>query len=105
MDIGKLNRQVTIQRPDAGQDSIGQPAQTWAPLATVFANVRQLSGIETIRAGAESSTVKASIRIRYRADITTAMRVVQGSTVYQIKAVMPDEGGRQFVDLACEVLA
>jgi SPP1 family predicted phage head-tail adaptor len=45
--------------------------------------------------------VRASIRIRYRTDITAAMRVTDGSTVYQVKAVLPDSG-RQYLDLVCE---
>jgi SPP1 family predicted phage head-tail adaptor len=48
--------------------------------------------VEAIKAGAEASVVQASIRIRYRTDVTSAMRVVHGSTTYEIKAVLPDEG-------------
>jgi SPP1 family predicted phage head-tail adaptor len=105
MQIGKLNRLVTIQQLAAGQDAAGQPVQTWSTLATVWANIRHLSGVETIKAGAETSAVKASIRIRRRTDVTTAMRVVHGSTTYEIKAVLPDEECRERVDLVCEVIA
>jgi SPP1 family predicted phage head-tail adaptor len=105
MEIGKLNRLVTIQQQSTTQDAAGQPAPTWSDLASVWANIRYLSGMETIKAGAEMAVAKASIRIRFRSDVTAAMRVSIGETVFQIKAVMPDEAGRQFVDLACEVLA
>jgi SPP1 family predicted phage head-tail adaptor len=53
MRAGKLNRQITIMQPAAGQDAIGQPVTTWVGLATVWANVRHLNGVETIKAGAE----------------------------------------------------
>lgn len=102
--IGRLNNRVTIQQPATGQDEIGQPTQGWSTLAEVWANVRTLNGVETIKAGAEMSAVKASIRIRRRTDVTAAMRVVLGSTVYQVKAVLQDEVGRQWTDLACEVV-
>ena len=46
--------------------------------------------------------MRASIRIRRRDDITAAMRVVHGAKVYDIKAVLPDEHGRGFLDLVCE---
>jgi SPP1 family predicted phage head-tail adaptor len=104
MDAGRLNRLVTIQSLQSGVDEIGQPVTTWVTLADVWANVLHLSGVETIKGGAEASSVKASIRIRYRTDVTAAMRVMLGSTVYQIKAVMPDEAGRRYVDLACEAI-
>ena len=103
--IGRLNNRVTIQQPATGQDEIGQPIPTWSTLAEVWANVRHLNGVETIKAGAEMSAVKASIRIRRRADVTAAMRVVLGSTVYQVKAVLQDEGKREWTDLVCEVVS
>jgi SPP1 family predicted phage head-tail adaptor len=105
MEAGKLNRRVVIQQLAAGQDEIGQPVQTWTALATVWANIRQLNGLETIKGGAEASIAKASIRIRYREDVTAAMRVLDGSTAYEIKAVMPDREGKKHTDLACEVIA
>ena len=105
MESRRLNRLVTLQQLVDGQDSIGQPVQTWEDLAQVWANIRYLNGIESIKAGGETSVAKASIRIRYRTDVTATMRVSIGETVFQIKAVLPDESGKQHVDLACEVLA
>ena len=110
MDSRRLNRQVLIQRQSSSQDAAGQPVLTWTNLIAtgdgkVWANIKMLSGVETIKAGAETSAVKASIRIRFRTDVTAAMRVTHGSTVYEIKAVMPDEAGRKFTDLACERIA
>lgn len=105
MDSRRLNRRVVIQQLVAGQDEIGQPTQVWAELAPVWANVRYLSGVETIKAEAQTSVVKASIRIRRRTDVTAAMLVVHGSTTYEIKAVLPDEERRERLDLSCEVIA
>lgn len=102
---GQLTRQVTISRRDIGSDSLGQPVNTWSDFATVWADVRHQSGMEAVKAGAIVSTVKASIRIRYRTDLTAGDRVALGSTTYEIKAVMPDEQRREFTDLVCEVVA
>lgn len=99
-----LNRMVIIQRPDDAQDGLGQPVVTWSTLATVWANVRHLSGIEAIKADAQTSLIRASIRIRRRTDVTPAMRVVLGTITYQINAVLPDEGAGDHVDLVCEVI-
>jgi SPP1 family predicted phage head-tail adaptor len=109
MDSRRLNRKVLIQKLVSGQDEAGQPVTNWENLITtgdgkVFANIKHLSGVETIKADAPTSAVKVSIRIRYRTDVTAAMRVVHGATTYEIKAVLPDEAGRQHVDLACEVI-
>lgn len=109
MDTRRLNRLVLIQKMGTTQDEAGQPVPGFVNLIAtgdgkIRANIRHLSGVETIRAEAPTSAVKASIRIRYRTDVTAAMRVVHGSTTYEVRAVMPDAAGRQFVDLACEVV-
>lgn len=104
MDLGKLKHRVTILQLAAGADAIGQPTQNWITLAMVWANVRNLSGVESIKAGAQTAVAQASVRLRYRTDVTTAMRVVHGATVYEITAVLPDEERRDHVDLACKAI-
>lgn len=105
MDIGSLNRRVTIQRPATGEYPDGQPMTGWTDVATVWANVRYLNGVETVKAGAVASVAKASIRIRRRTDLAANMQAVLGSTVFTIKAVLPDEESKERLDLACEVVS
>lgn len=105
MQAGRLNRLCVIQRRTGGTNDWGEPLPDgWETHATVWANVKHLSGSEAIKADSEVSTVRASIRIRYRSDVTAGMRVLIGVAVYQIEAVMPDTGRRDFVDLACKVV-
>lgn len=103
---GSLNSRVRIKEPNATQDSAGQPIPTWTTVADVWANIRHLSGVESIKAGAESSTVKASIMIRRIAGIDASMRVTDLSTLidYEIRAVLPDEIERDKIHLVCEVV-
>lgn len=101
---GALNRRVTIKVRGAGQSAAGQPSRAWVDLATVWANVRHESGAESLRADKEVSIVRASVRIRWRSDVTAAMRVYDGATVYEIKAVLPDAVARDHLDLVCEVV-
>ena len=104
MQAGRLNRKCTLQAPGTTQDELGQPIPGWTDVATVWADIRMKSGLESIKAGASVSTVQASIRIRYRSGVNAGMRVVHNLVNYEIKAVMPDESGRVFMDLACEVV-
>ena len=104
MDTRDLKSLVTVQVLQAGQDAIGQPITTWATFKTLRANIRYLNGLETIKADAQTSVVKASIRIRRRTDITAAMRVVFGATTFEIKTVLPDEQDRERTDLSVEVI-
>jgi SPP1 family predicted phage head-tail adaptor len=105
MQAGRLNRRCTLQSASQQVDEIGQPIPGWTDVATVWGDVRMKSGLEAIKAGASVSVVQASIRVRYRAGITAGMRVLADSVAYNITAVQPDVGGREFVDLVCEVVA
>ena len=105
MQAGRLNRRCTLQQPGTTTDALGQPVPGWTDVATVWGDIRMKSGLESIKAGASVSVVQASIRVRYRAGITAGMRVVHNLTAYNITAVQPDVGGREFVDLVCEVVA
>lgn len=105
-DPGQLNRRLTLQAPSATQDAIGQPLDTWTDVATVWADVRHPNGLQALKADAPTSTVRASIRIRWRTGVTAAMRAldVASGTVYAIRAVLPDVQTRAHIDLVCEVV-
>lgn len=106
MRAGALTRLVTIQRPGTGVDELNQPIpDDWVCVCSTWANIKNLSGSESIRADATTSVVKTSIRIRYRKGLDASMRVVHGCVVYAIKAVLPDEVRREYVDLVCEVVS
>lgn len=103
MEAGKLTRRVRIEAKGQGVDAWGQPLpDAWAPVCTVWASIKNLSGLGAIKADAQTSTVKTSIRIRWRTGVTAGMRVVHGATVYRVEAVLPDVQGREWVDLVCE---
>lgn len=104
MQAGTLNQRGTIKSRVSGVDEIGQPYDTEQEIATVWLNVRYLNGVETLKAGAETSIARASLRMRYRNDITAAMTVTVDGTVFQVKAVLP--GPRKvYLDLAAEVVS
>ena len=105
MQAGRLNRRCLLQSPSQSVDELGQPIPGWTDVATVWADIRMKSGLESIKAGASVSVVQASIRVRYRAGINAGMRIVHNLTAYNITAVMPDVGGREYVDLVAEVVA
>ncbi len=105
MDARSLDTLGWLQSLPTGQDEAGGPTGAWVNVAQVWANVRYLTGLETIKAGAETSVVKASVRIRSRSGLTSGMRFLVGSTAFQIKSVPPLATRADFMDLACEVVA
>lgn len=105
ISAGRLNTLLKLQQPATGQDAAGQPATGWVELGELWGDVRHASGLQTIKADADTSIVKVSIRIRYRSGITAAMRLVEkgSGVVYDIKSPLPD-GRREFMDVVCEVV-
>jgi SPP1 family predicted phage head-tail adaptor len=107
-DIGKFNRRVVIQARSGAVDSYGQPAEDWATFASTWAQFVFTSGsrtvnLEGIQGGAMSSTHPAIWRVRFRTDITAAMRLVDGATIYNIQQVLPNMAKKDVTDLVCEV--
>lgn len=100
-----MNDRITLRRREAGADSIGQPIEAWADLPPVWAHVKFQTGAEAIRANAETSVVKASIRIRARQDVDAGMRVKFKSWVFEIKSPpLPDDRDPRFMFLVCEAV-
>lgn len=93
MRAGDLRHRVAIQRKTGGADSWGTPLpEGWETFADVWCDLLHLSGVETIRAGAEVSQVRASCRIRWRDDVTAGDRALYDGKVYDIEAVLPGPG-------------
>ncbi len=100
-----LRDQVSIQTPTTARDEAGQPIDGWVELCKPWTDIRSKGGLETIRAGAVTSTVNTSVRMRYRLDIDASMQVVEirTGTRHKIVAVLPDKR-RGYIDLVCEVI-
>lgn len=93
MPAGKLNQRIALIGRGSGEDALGQPVEVWQTVATTWADVRFVSGIETIKAGRETSTGRVSVQIRRRDGVTAAMRMLIGADLYQVADVVPDRTG------------
>ena len=102
MKAGQLRHRCEIQTRLDTVDSIGQPSTSWLTTATVWADVRYLSGLSAIKSGADVSVSKCSIRMRKRA-VNAGQRIVYGDEVFEIDAVLPD-GRREYLDCVVRVI-
>jgi SPP1 family predicted phage head-tail adaptor len=105
MRAGLFKTRVIIEQQSTDQDDIGQPLDVWTTFSIVWADIRLAKGLESIKAGAVTSIVQASVRIRYITGVTAGMRLIQGSTKYNIVSVQPDVANRKYVDLVCEIVS
>lgn len=101
---GKLRHRVAIERNQETPDAdTGAMVPAWVPVATVWASVEPLSGREFVAAQAVQANVSVRIVVRYRPDITPAMRIVHGGKVHNIAAVLADkDSGREYLTLMCD---
>lgn len=108
MQAGRISLKCLLQQPGGGVDEIGQPVPgDWVTIAEPWCEPLYQSGIETIRAGTDTSVTKVSMSMRKRSGVTSAMRLVSkhDGTIFQINNVMPDARDRGRIFLACEVVS
>jgi SPP1 family predicted phage head-tail adaptor len=84
MELGPLDRRIRIETPDVTQDAFGQPATTWTPLDTVWAQFISLTGSEGFTGQEWVGKEPAEFRTRWRNDITDTMRIVFDGNAYLI---------------------
>lgn len=102
MRVGALRHLIDLQSKASTIDGNGDTVETWSPVAQVYAEIAPLSAREFIASQAIQSSVTTRITIRYRAGVLASMRLVHGSTIYNIAGVLPDpKSGREYLTLAC----
>lgn len=101
MQAGKLRHRVLFQDFETTLDSDGNEVLSGADgWVDAFGGqlqrvaIEALSGRELIAAAAVNSKVSSRIRMRWRAGVLPRMRVVHGSDIYNIEAVIPDPHSR-----------
>lgn len=100
----RLNKRVTIQQLAAGKDAAGQPVEGWANVVAdgdgkCWAEIKDISGKEFISGTAEQASVTTRITIRYQPSLSSALRVLDGADVYDVLAVLGQDG--RTVQLMC----
>lgn len=98
-----LDKRISFEQRTSAQDELGQPTETWTTTGYAWASILYPSGLSAIRANADVATIKVSIRIRYREDITEAMRIRHKTELFKINAVLPTRA-KGHIDLVCELV-
>lgn len=104
MRAGELRRRITLEQETRTSDGGGGSAQTWAPFATVYAKVAPLTGTEAGVASQVGSAVTHRVEIRYRAGVTSKMRINYGGRILNVRAVLNIEERNRELHLMCEEL-
>lgn len=102
---GKLRHRLEIQARTATQDSFGDALTAWATVATRWASIEPQSGRETWRADQQQPDTSGVIKFRYFAGLRPRDRIVWGSRVFNVEAVIDpgEEHVEQWVSYREEV--
>lgn len=84
LQIGKMDRRITIEQPTQGVGPYGEPIETWMDLATVWANAYAGAGKEFVAARQVNAEVSMQFQIRWRSDLSTTMRIFYDGKYFDI---------------------
>lgn len=92
-----MRHRVTLKEPTETRDAYGEPVKTWTTMTNgqIWAEKRDLSGNELVRAQQVNSEITTEFRIRYRADLNGTIAVVLGDVYYHVHAVTDPEGRKR----------
>lgn len=97
-----LNHRITPLKPGTTRNAANERVNGFEARPDIWGNIKFQTGAEVLRAGADVSIVKCSIRIRARRDIDASWRARYQGVDYDIKAVLPDSADRDYMFLVCE---
>jgi head-tail adaptor len=101
---GMLDRRIRIERqkPDTSTDGAG--SGTWELVDEVPANIQDAlpSRTERLTDGINISARPARVRMRWRPDLTSAMRFVEGDRIMQIISGPAELGRRDGLEFMVE---
>ena len=93
---GTLTEVYVLERPIATRNAAGESVTTWEQVARIYGSYEQVSFSEQARRGQIGGSLQATVRIHYRADVKSNMRlrwVSRNDRVLMIAAIV--EGPRQ----------
>ena len=97
---GELRHRITIQTKSSDRDGDGYPIPSpWVDYKKLWGKVTHLSGKDLIAAQANQSKIVARLKIRYREDVNTDMRVIYKGGIYAIDspALEDADSGYEYV--------
>lgn len=101
---GKLRDLVRIEAPVADDSLDGAGSGTWQLLTSVWAEVQDVlpSRAERLADGLNVASRPSRIRMRYREDVTAAMRFIVRGRIMQIVAGPAVLGNREGLEFMAE---
>jgi SPP1 family predicted phage head-tail adaptor len=99
MKITDFRHRISLQQKLITKDPEGIPIENWQNISTIWAAVEPLRGREYFQAAAVQSQNMIRFTIRYRKGITSEIRILYDSKLYDIQSIIDVEGRHQQLEL------
>jgi SPP1 family predicted phage head-tail adaptor len=97
---GDLDQRIIVeQRAAATQNGLGENTSPWTLLATLWAYAEPLRGREFFSAAQQQQVTDVRFVVRYRADISAAMRVLWRGVYHDIQSAIHVDGAKTWLEL------
>lgn len=102
--IGSLDRKITIRNATQSQSSSGAVSESFADLATVWANVKNGSKAEKFAMERETNFNTKIFTIRYRTDFDEKSNILYNAKTYDIQSINEVENTRnRFLEVMAQL--
>ena len=99
--IGDLRHRIAFKTPVATLDEGGGQSIDWQDGPGVWARIVSLGGAEVVRASEIVPRGTYRLTIRYRSDVSPAMRIAFGDKLFEIDAIYDPEGKAEMLFVDC----
>ena len=101
MNIGKLNKRLTLLRLGESEDSLGQSIKDLEEIATVWGSLYPVRGAEFYEVQKIQSRITHKCYIRYRNDIDTNCFIEYEGVRYSIESVLDPDLEHKMLEIMC----
>ena len=104
MNIGNLNKRVSVLKYVSTRDSYGGEDGEWQAVLALWANVKPKSGTEYFENDEIKAEATVDIIIRYNPVINQMMRIEYKNKIYEILGIVDDNERHITMTLNCKEL-
>ena len=102
MDIGKLNRRVTIKEFVNLKDEYGGESGSWQNVKTVWTKIEESLSGEVYENDQQKAVVSIKIVLRYLSWLTEKHRLSNGNHLYEINSIVNVNNGNYMNIVDCK---
>jgi SPP1 family predicted phage head-tail adaptor len=105
MRAGELRQRLILQQNQPNTGSYGERLPDWVSLSTIWGAVNPVSARQFIEQQRDQAEITHKVKIRFRSDIKSGMRLLFGTRILHIEGVLnTDEANRELLLMCREVI-